>query len=433
MAINSVVTMEKPLQHISLSDWNERVGRLRNVATARLADTFAIRKSSRVLRDETRIEDIWANYESNVALTDRILELTSWREIIAKTYERIENEIHALEQEKILTERDLDALSGPITVISEMLNKRDSRLGSEITYDEPDKEIKNELYVLENNQRLLSDRCRKAWEKLTRLADVRIKISMEVENKIEAVDLERKQRELDRNSTRISFKTDSMRYPTEYCTYEGWLEHTKNIKLLAENEMADTVALRESLFVCREKARSILQAQQGRTEYVIRKRIFETQRARNELKFQMDKMNDELKNALIDIQALEDSLCDKTNSLKLAETRLENRAQRRNMELCLDYVHDVLCFEVKKQREIHRCLMEKIEESRKNYNLLGEHALQIATDLEKKEHALITDKRALEIRQAFKESETGPKVFNPCTNTDRNIILTNTQDLIPKS
>lgn len=63
--------MEKPLQHISLSDWNERVGRLRNVATARLADTFAIRNSSRVLRDETRIEDSWANYESNVALADR--------------------------------------------------------------------------------------------------------------------------------------------------------------------------------------------------------------------------------------------------------------------------------------------------------------------------------------------------------------------------
>ncbi|EDW60223.1 tektin-2 [Drosophila virilis] len=433
MSFNSVVTMEKPLQHISLSDWNERVGRLRNVATARLADTFAIRNSSRVLRDETRIEDIWANYESNVALTDRILELTSWREIISKTYERIENEIHTLEQEKILTERDLDALSGPIMVISEMLTMRDSRVGSELTYDEPDNEIKKELYVLENNQRLLADRCQKAWEKLTRLEDVRVKISMEVQNKIEAVDLERKQRELDRNSTKISFMTDSMRYPTECCTYEGWLEHTKNMKLLAENEMADTVALRESLFVCREKARSILQAQQERTEYVIRKRIFETQRARNELKFQMDKMNDELKNASIDIQALEDSLCDKTNSLKLAETRLENRAQRRNMELCLDHVHDVLCFEVKKQREIHRCLKEKIEESRKNYNLIGEHALKIATDLEKKEHALMTDKRALEIRQAFKESEAGPKVFNPSIATDRNIILTNTQDLIPKS
>lgn len=63
--------MEKPLQHISLADWNARVARLRNVADSRRADAFALRHSSRTLRNETRIEGDWANYETNEALTDR--------------------------------------------------------------------------------------------------------------------------------------------------------------------------------------------------------------------------------------------------------------------------------------------------------------------------------------------------------------------------
>lgn len=62
------------------------------------------------------------------------------------------------------------------------------------------------------------------------------------------------------------------------------------MKLLADNELEDTYAMRESLFVCREKARNILRAQQERTEHTIRKRIFETQRARNELEWQMLKV-----------------------------------------------------------------------------------------------------------------------------------------------
>jgi len=71
MSFQSVVTMEKPLQHISLADWNSRVSGLRNVADARRADAFSMRHSSRILRNETRIESDWANIESNEALTDR--------------------------------------------------------------------------------------------------------------------------------------------------------------------------------------------------------------------------------------------------------------------------------------------------------------------------------------------------------------------------
>lgn len=63
--------MEKPLAHISLADWKYRVGCLSRVADARLADTAVIRRTSRILQNETQIEQKWATHDSNQAMAER--------------------------------------------------------------------------------------------------------------------------------------------------------------------------------------------------------------------------------------------------------------------------------------------------------------------------------------------------------------------------
>lgn len=206
----------------------------------------------------------------------------------------------------------------------------------------------------------------------------------------------------------------------------------KNVKLLAENELADTYAIREALFVCREKARNMLQSQMERAEHTIRKRIFETQRARNELEWQQSKMKEEMERAVCEIRNSEQALRDKVDALKLAETRLENRAQRSGMELCMDQAHDMLCLEVEKLREIRRRLIAKIDESKTNFNLLEEHAKRIDVDLENKQHSLMTDIRALDLRMRLRGGEFGIKVASPSAQTDRNIVLTRMEKEIPK-
>lgn len=71
------------------------------------------------------------------------------------------------------------------------------------------------------------------------------------------------------------------------------------MKQLAENELADTYAIREALFVCREKARNMLGTQQDRAEHAIRKRVFETQKARNELEWQKQKVCNNFRKCII--------------------------------------------------------------------------------------------------------------------------------------
>jgi len=139
-------------------------------------------------------------------------------------------------------------------------------------------------------------------------------------------------------------------------------------------------------------------------------------------------MQEEMEAAQCEIKRLEQALRDKTDGIKLAETRLENRAQRSGMELCTDQAHAQLCYEVQTLKANRQRLAEKIDEAKANFNLLEEHALRIDVDLENKQHSLMTDLRALDLRARLKP----PAKHSFTAQTERNIELTHMQDEIPK-
>lgn len=73
-------------------------------------------------------------------------------------------------------------------------------------------------------------------------------------------------------------------------TNQQWLDKCEATKQMAINELQDTLRLRESLFVARGRARNALRAQTDVTNYMLRRRIYDTQRARNELDWQKMKV-----------------------------------------------------------------------------------------------------------------------------------------------
>lgn len=56
--------------------------------------------------------------------------------------------------------------------------------------------------------------------------------------------------------------------------------------MLADNELSDVYNLREAINIMRERARNDIKAQQDVTDFSLRKRIYQTQKARNELEWQ---------------------------------------------------------------------------------------------------------------------------------------------------
>jgi tektin-2 len=158
-AIQSVVTFEKPLKHLSLNDWNLRIAQLRNNSETKRFDAFSLRQAARNLRNESTIESFWSTYYNNERFSDRVAELDRWRQTMIECYNRIQKEIQTLQDEKEVTEKCLEAQITPLIVVSECMSQRDVRLISELTLDQVDEELQRELCIVENNKRLLRDQC----------------------------------------------------------------------------------------------------------------------------------------------------------------------------------------------------------------------------------------------------------------------------------
>lgn len=140
-------------------------------------------------------------------------------------------------------------------------------------------------------------------------------------------------------------------------------------------------------------------------------------------------MRDEMENCACEIKTLTTALNDKTDALKLAETRLENRAQRAGMELCMDEAHDGLIEEDRRLRATIKNLAEKINCAKSVYSALESHSLKIDKDLDNKQHSLMTDIRGLDLRTRLRGGEYAACKEN---QTDRNIKLSRMDTEIPK-
>ncbi|XP_015589193.1 tektin-2 [Cephus cinctus] len=423
----SVTTYEKPTPHIGLPDWYAKQWELRQSADTRRSEAFELRSSSRIIRSETKIKTEWDTYMNNTRIADRLTELSRWRELLESQLERIENEIKLLKDERADTEKELEGLNLPLQITAECISTRDCRRGTELTYDDGDTELKKELCVLEGVKKLLTNRIQAAWEKLNRLEEVKFKIDLELQDKVESINIDQENLRLDRTCANISYKMDSLRIPKNSVSYESWLEHCQFTKLLADNEMSDTYSFREALHVTRERARNDIKAQQDVTDFALRKRIYQTQKARNELEWQKMKMQREMDILLKELARLDDALQSKTDAVKCAETRLENRTYRPGFELCRDEVDLGLKDEVLQLRQTKEDLIAKINSAKATYNGLEFLLIRIDKNLQDKQHSLMTDVMCLDLRARLKTGDRS-RLAN---ETDRNIVLTKMEQEVP--
>ncbi|CAH0399231.1 unnamed protein product [Chilo suppressalis] len=421
--MQSVVTFEKPLPHLSLPDWDARLYDLQVTSDTRRADAFDLRYSSNQMRNETKIKTDWDSYHNNNRLRARVYEIEQWKSTLQELLERLDREMQGLKEEKASTERELEQLNLPLLVCSECLSNRDGRRSSELTYDLADTELKKELCVTESNKKMLIDRCQWAWEKINKLEVVKFKLQLDLNDKNEALQIDKDMLNLDKECANITYKTDSLKNPKRMITYEQWLNKCEATKQMAIEELQDTLRLRESLFVARGRARNALRAQTDVTNYMLRRRIYDTQRARNELQWQKMKMEENMDKLNTELKTLGEQFADKVNGLKVAETRLETRGYRPGIELAADEADIGLKEEVRNLRETIRQMQDKLNCAKATYNALEAAAIKIGIDLNDKEQSLETDTRALEMRVALEPKRP--------QGTDKNLILANMVDELP--
>lgn len=75
------------------------------------------------------------------------------------------------------------------------------------------KKIFQELCVTESNKKMLIDRCQSAWEKINKLEVVKFKLQLDLNDKNEALQIDKDMLSLDKDCANITYKTDSLKNP----------------------------------------------------------------------------------------------------------------------------------------------------------------------------------------------------------------------------
>ncbi|NWI21692.1 TEKT2 protein, partial [Crypturellus soui] len=389
----------KPGQRFSLPDWRANAELLSANAERRRAASHRVRQEGRVLRGETGNQTKWDEQDNRTRLTERISSVNRWKETLDKCLADIDAEIDTLAKVKEAAEHALQAKNLPLDVAIECLTLRESRRAIDLVRDPVEEELHKEVEVIEKAKRDLQQRVNEAFEQLCLLQEARQQLSLDQRGKAEALEIDRVCLSLSVNSPNISFKVNPTRVPDGSTSLQEWDDYSRRNKEHAEAELRASNELREAVALTIARTNNELEAQRVATEFALRKRIRDLEKAYDELKWQEKNTLEEIAEMEEDIRRLEEDLRRKMRDLKLAHTRLETRTQRPNGELCRDQVQYGLTDEARQLEGTISALKQKLAQAQGALDALYRHLYRIQTDIGCKANSLVLDNKCLDTRR----------------------------------
>jgi len=390
--------MASTLPRYAVSDWHTSNKLIRTNAERLREGSHSIRQEARKLGNQTENQTRWTQHDSNTKLEKRIDDINLWKESLEKCLQDTDTEIAALQKEKERAEQALNAKKIPLDVAIECLMLRENRVSIDLVRDEVEGQLHKEVEVIEGVKALLQQKITEAFEQLCLLQEARHQIHCDLTDKLSALEIDGHCHQLNNGSTDISFQVDPTRTPKGSVTPETWDSYSQYNKLRGEAEMKASQRLREAIFATLEKTKNDLEAQRRATEYAYRKRIHESEQAKNELEWQEKNTKTEITAMEGDIQTLKEAIDAKMAPMMVAQTRLENRTNRPNVELCRDIPQYQLCHEVGEIEGSIKALMEKLRVAENALENLLQDLARIEEDLAVKTKSLSLENECIQTR-----------------------------------
>lgn len=414
---NTMATYVKPVTRYATSDWFTSNYTISTNAERQRTASHDTRQESRFLRNETTNKTKWDQLDNNTRLADRVDNIRKWKDILEKTLADLDKEIADLSEAKEQTEVQLEAMNLPTEVNVENLVQREGRQNIDVVQDEVEDQLFKEKDVIQAIKKQLQTKIDEAFEQLCILQEARQQILADLQDKNVALDIDVTQYNLTEESPGISYKPDPLRVPKGSTTPQQWEDFSRYNKERADAEMDSARRLREAIHHALQQTANDLQSQKLASDYAIRKRIHEFERALDELNWQKRQTEEEIAELENDIRRLVDDIRAKINPNKLAQTRLENRTYRPGVELCRDNVQYGLTDEVKQIEASKKALEEKLRQAQHALDGLEKNLHKINEDIQCKTNSLKLD-------QACDKSRQRLTTQRPATSYERNAALT---------
>ncbi|XP_055006369.1 tektin-3 isoform X2 [Boleophthalmus pectinirostris] len=335
-------------------------------------------------------------------LGERVNDIVFWKSELSHEIDNMVTEIAALSEVKRRLERALAETEGPLQVSQECLYHREKRMSIDLVHDHVEKDLIKEVEVIKSCQERMRRHLERAVAQLATNTARQHELERDMSDKVTAQRIDDRCHHLRNTSNGIGYYRGIERLDPSLSLPDTWSKFTDDNILLSQSQRAASHKLRDEIEILLNTTSNEMWSQFNNVNVSFTNRISETSDAKNSLQTHLAKTLQEIFQTEMLIESLKKALRDKECPLKVAQTRLEERTRRPNVELCRDNPHHRLVGEVREIEDTIYKLQERLIEAENTLQNLVKTKVTLEHDLSVKANSLFLDQeKCMSIRKSF--------------------------------
>merc|ERR1711976_827839 len=335
-------------------------------------------------------------------LGERLHDVTFWRSELQSELERNLNETHHLMETRKSLERSLAETEGPMRVTSECIYHREGRKGIDLVNDAPENSLMREVDTIKSCQDKMRQTLEQVNHQLGTNRNARHQLERDLANKDNAISIDHTCHQMRNTSRNINLHGGVENMDPNASIPATWAEHSNRNIQESQSARANSQRLRADVDNLQTQCANDMWSAWNNSNTALQQRVSETTEAHNKLQSHHSKTMQEIYDQEKHIQQLKKAIRDKEAPLKVAQSRLEARTHRPDMELCRDPPHHRIVEEVGQIQESVDLLNRKLNEAEHSHQDLLMNKSRLEHDLKIKSNSLFIDReKCLSSRKSF--------------------------------
>ncbi|XP_069040451.1 tektin-1 [Lepisosteus oculatus] len=360
-------------------------------AAAERSRSERLSAESQRLVEETEKATRRAQEDVTKKLEQRIEDIKFWKQELDTKLAELVKEIDVLLTYKTRLEKALESCAEPLRVTQQCLAERESRVGIDLVHDEVERELIKELEVIEGVTSLLKRTLEQTNEQIRLNRSAKYYLEKDLRDKFQAEIIDDQCAVLTSNSPEIHYSPGASSTAQGAVTPGEW-EDFSNLNIVkADKQKNNSLSLRTLIDSLLEQTADDLSRQHQAVSNALQIRVRETKSAKSHLEEHLAKVMEEISSQERNIAALKQAIAEKEGPLKLAQTRLQARSQRPNVELCHDPAQARLLHEVQEITGTIERLSETLALAEAEMRALTRSQLSLEEEIEVKARTVYID------------------------------------------
>ncbi|XP_008853906.1 tektin-3 [Nannospalax galili] len=357
--------------------------------------------TSRLIQDKyQQIRKTQADSTQN--LGERINDIGFWKSEITHELDEMIGETNALTDLKKRLERALIETEAPLQVARECLFQREKRMGIDLVHDEVETELLTEVDVILCCQERMKQHLDKAIAQLASDRTAQHELEKDLNDKQAAYRIDDKCHHLRNTSEGINYFRGVERVDATVSVPESWAKFTDDNILRSQSERAASAKLRDDIENLLVVTANEMWNQFNKVNLAFTNRIAETADAKNKIQIHLSKTLQEIFQTEMTIESIKKAIKEKSAFLKVAQTRLDERTRRPNIELCRDMAQLRLVNEVYEVDDTIQTLQQRLRDAEDTLQSLVHTKAALEHSLAVKANTLYIDQeKCMSMRKSF--------------------------------